>query len=100
MELGKSIAILICYLGKLPWYFNYFVHSCKYNPMVDFYIITDDHKNSNMLPPNVVIMNKTMDELNTLASKRLGFKINITHPYKLCDFKPAYGFWNQRGEYQ
>ncbi len=88
----KKIAVIICYLGKLPWYFEYFVHSCKYNPTVDFYIVTDDHEDSNMLPSNVIVMHKTMDEINSLASQRLGFRTNITRPYKLCDVKPTYGF--------
>lgn len=27
------MAIIICYFGNLPWYFHYFVHSGKYNPL-------------------------------------------------------------------
>jgi hypothetical protein len=27
-----------------------------------------------------------------LACEKLGFGVNIKHSYKLCDFKPAYGF--------
>ena len=34
-----SIAFIICHMGKLPWYFNYFVHSRKYDTTVDFYIL-------------------------------------------------------------
>ncbi len=88
----KSIAIIICYLGKLPWYYKYFVHSCKYNPTVDFYILTDDRSYSKSVPPNVIIIDKTLAEINELATQKLGFKTNINYPYKLCDFKPAYGF--------
>ena len=32
----KSIAILTCWYGEYPWYFPYFIHSCVYNPSVDF----------------------------------------------------------------
>ena len=88
----KRIAILICYFGNLPWYFHYFVHTCKYNPDVDFYIITDDESWTNELPSNVTIIFKKLDDINQLASAKLGFETNIREGYKLCDFKPTYGF--------
>lgn len=87
----KSIAVLVCFLGKLPWYFNYFIHSCKYNTTVDFYIITDDRNWSSELPVNVRMIYKDMNDINQIATKKLGFKTNIKEGYKMCDFKPAYG---------
>jgi hypothetical protein len=33
-----------------------------------------------------------LEQLKLEASEKLGFQVNIDHPYKLCDFKPAYGF--------
>ena len=87
----KRVSIIITYYGKFPWYFCYFLHSCKFNPTIDFYIITDiswDRK----LPPNVNFINNTIDDIKEVASQKLGFKVNIDHPYKLNDFKPAYGF--------
>jgi len=92
MNYKKSIALVICWHGKLPWYFDYFVHSCKYNPTVDFYIVTDNSTYAQYLPPNVKLINKSLVEINLLATEKLGFETNIVHPYKLCDFKPAYGF--------
>ncbi len=32
-----------------------------------------------------------LDEINELATAKLGFKVKISNGYKLCDFKPAYG---------
>ena len=81
----------MCFYGKLPWYFDYFVHSCKYNPTVDFYIFTDITCNKS-LPENIRVIKKTVDDIKKLASDKLGFEVNIKYPYKLCDFKPAYGF--------
>ncbi|MDB4903004.1 MAG: hypothetical protein JWQ63_2285 [Mucilaginibacter sp.] len=92
MNKSKKIALIICYFGKLPWYFSYFVHSCKYNPSVDFYIITDDYTYTNPLPNNVKFIYKTLNEISLLATEKLGFEVSITNGYKLCDFKPAYGF--------
>lgn len=86
-----SIAILICYIGKLPWYFNYFVHSCKYNPTVEFVLVTDDTSYVGVIPGNVKFFYQSLTGINSLASEKLGFATNITTGYKLCDFKPCYG---------
>jgi len=92
MKHQQSIALLVCYFGELPWYFDYFIHSCKFNPTVDFYIIIDDRNYAKPLPDNVKLIYKTMDEISLLATEKLGFEVNIAYSYKLCDFKPAYGF--------
>lgn len=89
---SKSIAILVCYLGKLPWYFEYFIHSCKYNPYISFFIITDDKSFPNEKPANVHFVYKSLEEINKIATRKLGFQTNIKTGYKLCDFKPAYGY--------
>ena len=92
MKQYKSLALIICYFGKLPWYFTYFVHSCKYNPTIDFFIITDDPGFAGALPDNVKLVKTTLHEINKLAAKKLGFPVSIKYGYKFCDFKPAYGF--------
>lgn len=43
-------------------------------------------------PSNVIIIQKTLNDIKIAASKKLGFNVSIDNPYKLCDFKPAYGF--------
>jgi len=91
MKRTTSIALLTCYLGKLPWYFSYFVFSCKYNPTIDFYIITDDCTYKNPLPNHVKLIYKKLGDIKLLADKKLGLSVNISTGYKLCDFKPAYG---------
>lgn len=86
----SKIVILICYYGQFPWYFPYFLHSCKFNPTIDF-IIFSDIECQYSLSPNVKIINKSFREIRELASKKLEISVNIDFPYKLCDFKPAYG---------
>ncbi|MCV9930345.1 hypothetical protein OIU83_21985 [Flavobacterium sp. LS1R49] len=88
----KSIAVITCWYGEYPWYFPYFIHSCGFNPTVDFYIITDNADLIPNKPSNVIIIYKTLEELINSASEKLGFTVNIDFPYKLCDFKPSYGF--------
>ena len=91
MEQPK-IAILTCWYGPYPWYFPYFIHSCSYNATIDFLIITDNHASIHNKPRNVKTIYKTLEEIKVIASEKLGYPITIDNPYKLCDFKPAYGF--------
>ncbi len=87
----KSIGVIICYIGKLPWYFDYFVHSCEYNPSIDFIIITDDTSYCRSIPTNLKLVYKTLTEIGVQAKIKLKLDVKITSGYKLCDFKPAYG---------
>lgn len=92
MTKTTSIAMIICWYGDYPWYFPYFIHSCKYNPSIDFIIITNNTNPIPNKPENVKIVFKNPDEIRNAASEKLGFTVNLEYPYKLCDFKPAYGF--------
>lgn len=92
MERQTSIAIITCWYGKYPWYFSYFIHSCSFNSTVDFLIITDNIEEISNKPENVKIISKSIDDIKAITSKKLNFPVNIDYPYKLCDFKPAYGF--------
>lgn len=87
-----SIAIITCWYGPYPWYFPYFIHSCSYNPSIDFIIITSNNESLFDKPDNVKIIYRLKEDVISSASKRLGFTVNIDYAYKLCDFKPAYGF--------
>jgi len=87
-----KIAIITCWYGPYPWYFPYFILSCKFNPTIDFIIITDNNNPIFKKPHNVKVILKSLKELKATASAKLGFTVNIDYPYKLCDYKPAYGF--------
>jgi hypothetical protein len=92
MQKEQSITLLTCWYGPYPWYLPYFIHSCAYNPTVDFIIITDNSEPVQNKPDNVKFVYKTLNEIKREASLKLGFAVNIDRPYKLCDYKPAYGF--------
>jgi hypothetical protein len=87
----KKIALINCYMGEFPWFFKFFLKSCEFNPTIDFFIFTDNILGDN-IPENVKIIPFSLTDFNQLATIKLGFDINIDKPYKLCDFKPAYGF--------
>ncbi|MDA6069339.1 hypothetical protein NJT12_06875 [Flavobacterium sp. AC] len=85
-----KIALINCYIGPLPWFFNFFLKSCESNPTIDFLLFTDniiDYKT----PHNVKIIPITLSYFNQLSTAKLGFEIEVEKPYKLCDYKPAFG---------
>lgn len=90
--MNNSIAIITCWYGGYPPYFPYFIKSCAFNPSIDFIIITDNKDKIDNKPKNVKVIYKTINDIKILSSEKLGFQTNIDYPYKLCDFKPAYGF--------
>jgi hypothetical protein len=87
-----KISIITWWDGAYPWYFSYFLHSCKYNHSIDFYVITENKQAIPNMPRNVKIIYKSIEEIKVAAAQKLGFKIAIENGYKLNDFKPAYGF--------
>lgn len=86
-----NIIILTIYCGDFPWYFAYYLHSCQYNPDINFLILSDSGFGGD-LPPNVAIRKTTIEEIKQIASDKLGFEVSLYRPYKLCDLKPAYGY--------
>jgi hypothetical protein len=90
MERKHSIAVLVTWFGNIPWYFPYFLHSCKFNSDIDF-IIFCDRDVEHTVPPNVSIIRMSLGELRDIISNKLDFTISLDFPYKLSDYKPAYG---------
>lgn len=83
---------LFCpYFGKLPINFKLWLKSCSYNKIFKFIIITDDTTKYN-LPENVKVILQTFEEFRTFVQSKFDFKISLNTPYKLCDFKPVYGY--------
>lgn len=92
MKKSKYKKILIIpYFGRFPKYFQLFLNSCEYNKGFNWLIFTDDKTEYNY-PNNVKIVYMKFDELKNYFEERLNFKINLERPYKLCDYKVAYGF--------
>ena len=71
------IVFIIPYIGKYPWYFPYFLHSCRYNPTVDFLIFTDNSDPDLDLPANVKVTPYSMEQFRADAAKALGFEVAV-----------------------
>lgn len=96
----KSICMVIPYFGKFHDYFNLWLESVKYNKDIDFLIFTDVCEKYE-LPHNVKFVKTSLDMLKKRIQNLYPFKIKINTPYKLCDFRPAYGdiFKDELSEY-
>lgn len=88
----KKILFIIPYFGKLNNYFQLFLDSCKNNENYNWLIITNDRTKFSF-PKNVEVI---YDEFNNFQKKVQQkfdkIKISLESPYKLCDFKPTYGY--------
>ena len=85
-----KIALVTCFLGKLPWYFRLFLKTCAANHSVDFVFISDQ-ENTWELPHNFKWIHKQVPEIEALICKKTRLNVSVEYAYKLCDIKPAYG---------
>lgn len=84
-----KVSIIAAYFGSLPSNFRYWLASCGWNPSIDFLIFTDQQVDG--APKNVHIEPMSFEEVGRLASGALSYEVCLKRPYKLCDYKPAYG---------
>ncbi len=100
--LTKKIAIIIPYFGKLnsKGYFQKFLNSCKKNPEVEWLLYINDEDEYDY-PSNVHVTICSFEDIVKRVQAVYDFEITLTNPYKLCDFKPAYGeiFYNDIRDY-
>lgn len=87
---NNLVGIIIPYFGTLPNYFNLWMESLKYNSNIDVIFLTDISK-PNQIPENLIWMNTSFEDIKKRAQHIVDFKISLSRPYKLTDFKPAYG---------
>lgn len=84
--------LLICpYFGKLPGNFQLWLDSCAYNTKIDFIVFTDD-RTEFKIPQNVKIIYLQFKHIQEIIRKKFSFVKHDIKPYKLCDFKPTYGY--------
>jgi hypothetical protein len=86
-----SIVLLLPFFGRLPEIAPMFFRSCAENSTIDWLLMTDQAIDAGDLPSNVRVKRTTLQAFKRAADAALGFDTALTSPYKLCDFKPAYG---------
>lgn len=85
----KKIILIIPYFGEFPNYFDLFLKSCSYNKDIDWLFVTDNELETSL--PNIHTLQWTFEELTEHISNKLDVTDSIPAPYKLCDYRPAYG---------
>lgn len=88
--MNKKAVLIIPYFGKKPNYFNLWLKSAEKNPDYTFFIYSDLDLNVSK-NSNVKVKNISFCELQKRIKNLFGEDIKIKNPYKLCDYKPAYG---------
>lgn len=86
----SRILLIVPYFGRWPFWFEFFVLSCRHNPSINWLIICDSPPPQNS-PGNVMFRQMSYDDYLSYASERLGVHFAPERPYKLCDLRPAFG---------
>lgn len=90
--MNKKIGLFLPHFGKLPNYFDFWIKSVAINPEISFILITDQELGSN-LPKNLYIVKRQFKDIQDLVRRKFNtLNISLESPYKLCDFRPAYGY--------
>lgn len=88
--MNEKVCIISVYFGKLPSWIGIWLRSVKENKNIDFLLVTDD-KTITPHIKNLKIVHSSLNEFKKLAENKLGFKIKLESPYKLCDYKEVWG---------
>lgn len=81
--------VIALYWGGFPSNFNFWLRSCEYNKAIDFLIVTDNRIEGP--PKNVRVLDMSFSGFKKLAEEKIGRRLHIKDPHKLCDLKPCYG---------
>lgn len=87
----KKIVFIVPYFGNFKNYFQLFLNSCATNSNYNWLIFTDN-KQKYEYPDNVKVQYMSLEDLKRVIEKRMGFEVSLDRAYKLCDYKPAYGY--------
>ena len=88
----NKIVFIVPYFGRFNNYFQLFLNSCEKNSNYNWIIITDDKRNF-YYPKNVEVIYESFEKLKEqIQTKFENIEISLDNPYKLCDYKPTYGY--------
>ena len=84
----KSIVIIYPYFGTLPVQYGMWRASALRNESVDFMFFTD----ADVEPAkNIIVHKMQFSDFRKIAERAFDFPIVLDRPYKLCEYKQAYG---------
>lgn len=85
----KSIVLIFPYFGTLPVQYGMWRASVLQNPTVDFMFFTD----ADVEPAkNIIVHKMQFSDFQRIVQKAFDFPVVLDRPYKLCEYKQAYGY--------
>ena len=85
----KSIVLIFPYFGQLPAQYSMWRASALRNPSVDFMFFTD----ADVEPAkNIIVRKMLFSDFQQIVKKAFDFPVVLDRPYKLCEYKQAYGY--------
>lgn len=87
----NKCCFIVPYFGEFPNYFQLFLNTCAYNIDFNWLIITDS-KQKYRIPSNVLFKYMSFEDIQNLVKKKIDSGAVLDRPYKLCDYKPTYGY--------
>ena len=84
-----SIRLVVPFFGPLPPHLPLVLRSMGANPDVSWLLMTDQRVTG--APPNVTVQMWSFEDLVTRIRDFFHFEVSLEEPYKLCDFRPAFG---------
>lgn len=88
---NKKAIFILPYFGQFPNYFQLYLQSCKYNKDFDWLILTDNPA-SYEYPDNVIVQVMSFEDIKALIQSKFDFEVSLEKPYKLCDYRPTFGY--------
>ena len=85
----NSIVIIFPYFGKLPVQYKMWRESALCNSSVDFMFFTDAEVED---ADNIIVHRMSFHDFQEIAQRAFDFPIVLDRPYKLCEYKQAYGY--------
>lgn len=87
----KKVVFIIPYFGMFPSYFKIWLKTVKENSTIDFLLFTDIEIKE-PIPRNIRVIHWSFEKLQSYFQEKFDFQIFLDKPYKLCDFKPSFGY--------
>lgn len=81
--------LVVPHFGDRPSYFPLVLRSMARNPDVHWLLLTDRPVEG--APPNLVVQQCEFSDLAARFQGHFDFDISLESPYKVCDFRPAFG---------
>ncbi|MGC9470683.1 MAG: DUF6625 family protein [Bacteroidales bacterium] len=85
-----NLRILIVHFGPWPSWIPYFLQTCGWNSRIDWLIFTDQPLPRNC-PPHVIMHQISLQAFGEILSSHFNISVSIHNPYKICDYRPAFG---------